>query len=110
MLELVLVFDNDNQINKRLAQVLVEQGVQEVTQVASTRDVIMAVDERRHDLVIIPFQHGLRLVRPLRALQTDCQIILTTFNPDEPLPTDGVNLFQGVLFIPNLEVALPELL
>ncbi len=110
MLESAIVFDNDDQVKQRLVSVLAERGVKEVTQAVFTRDVLMAVAERRYDLVLIPFEHGLQLVRPLRALQADCPIILTTFTPDKPLPAGSLNLFQGVLFIPHLEVALPELL
>ncbi|HUS94401.1 MAG TPA: hypothetical protein VMZ24_04420, partial [Patescibacteria group bacterium] len=110
MLDLVLIFDSDNQVKQRLARVVGDWGVKEVTQAVYTRDVLMAVAEKRHDLLIIPFEHGLKLVRPIRALQADCPIILTTTNPDEPLPTDSMKLFQGVLFIPDLEVALPGLL
>ncbi len=110
MLDLVLVFETDSLARRRLEQVLLDNGAQRVDLVASTREVIMAADRERHDLLILPLEHGPRLVRSLRALQPDCPILLSTPVPEASLPAGSVADFQGLLFIPRLETELPRLL
>ena len=110
MLDLVLVFDFDSSVRQRLEKALLDQGVKRVTLAASTREVIMAADNERYDLVVLPLEHGSRLSRPLRALQPECHILLSTSTPDAPPPVGAGTDFLGVLYIPRLESELPRLI
>ena len=106
----VLILEPDQQFAARLTRALEREGAFTVVIKPTVKEACLYLMQTPQDLAFIPVSEGSKIVRSLRAVQSDLRLILMTPEADVQMPDTYAGRVQGVLIKSLMDVELPTIL
>jgi hypothetical protein len=106
----ILILEPDQDYANRLAQTLEQAHSAAVTIVSNSKEACLFLMKNPQELAFIPMVKGDKLVRALRAVQSDVRLVVMVPTTDSAVPGAYADKIQGVLRKPELDADLVTVL